>query len=378
MTEYIPRLLEAKVAAAHTYYPVILVTGPRQSGKSTMCKHLFPDFKYVNLENITERVNAKADPVGYLDSLGEKVVIDEVQRVPDLLSMIQVRVDDNDLQRYVLTGSSNFLLMDAVSQSLAGRVAQYTLLPFSFPELPTDLKNLGSDELMCRGFYPRVVIRGADPFEYYTNYYNSYVERDLRDVVRVKNLSKFDIFIRLLALRCGSEFNAAALAKEVGVSSSTVTEWRTLLDASYVTFQLTPYYNNASKQLTKMPKVYFTDSGLLCYLLGIDGVRALAQSPLRGQVFENMALAELAKARCNAGREPRINFYRERSGREVDAMVPSDGGVALYEVKSGKTVKADYLSNMQYLADNVWGVVSKQVIYDGPTVVPSAVNIREI
>lgn len=378
MTAYIHRNIESKICQAHNYYPVILVTGPRQSGKSTLCRNMFPDFTYVNLENITERVNAQNDPVGYLDHLGDTVVIDEVQRVPDLLSMIQVRVDENPDKKYVLTGSSNFTLMNAVCQSLAGRVAQYTLLPFSFRELPKQYKDCGIDEIMRRGFYPRPLTHEADSFEFYTNYYNNYVERDLRDVVRLKNLSKFDAFIRLLALRTGSEFNASALAKEAGVSATTVSEWLSILESSYIVFKLTPYYANLGKQLTKMPKVYFTDTGLLCYLLGLEAPAAMDNSPLKGMLFENMAIAELVKSRYNIGREPKINFYRERSGKEVDAIMPNEKGLSLYEVKSSKTLRPDFIANIDYLAHLLPQVTSKQVIYDGPTSLPLAINIRDL
>ena len=293
MDAYIPRILSSKIEDATKFYPVIVVTGPRQSGKTSLCRHLYPDYKYVNLENITTRANAADDPATFLESLGDRAIIDEAQHVPELMSMIQVRVDEAKHLRYVLTGSSNFSLMRSITQSLAGRSALFTLLPLSFKEIPGVAHNTRTCELMWRGEYPRVIADGFPPYEFYQNYYNTYVERDLRDLLKLKNILSFDKFVRLLAIRVGSEFNASALSREVGVSSNTISEWLSLLSISYIVYPLQPYFSNPSKRLTKMPKIYFYDTGLLCYLLSIEKCGQLENSPLRGAVFENLAICLL-------------------------------------------------------------------------------------
>lgn len=376
-THYIPRLITPAIDAVRGKLPVILVTGPRQSGKSTLCRHIFPDFNYANLENIRERVAAIKDPEAFIEGLGDHVIIDEVQRVPELLSLVQVRVDTNPECSYVLTGSCNFALLNTVSQSLAGRVAQFTLMPFSYPEMIADIETVTTDELLFKGMFPRLWSRDIDPETYYTGYYNTYVERDIRDLLNIRNLAKFDTFVRLLASRTGSEFNAASLAKEAGVSAPTVAEWMSMLTASYIVTTLRPYHNNIGKTLTKMPKVYFADTGLLCYLLGIDSAEVLARHAMRGAVFENAAVTELIKQRCNAGREPRVFFYREPRGREVDALSVYGGATHLYEVKSSKTLRPEWYDNLAYLSDLIPGPVTTAIVYDGPTL-GTALNLRNI
>lgn len=378
MSEYIPRLIEPEILTAQKSYPVILVTGPRQSGKSTLCRHMFPEYKYVNLENITERVKAQVDPTGYLESLGDKAVIDEIQNVPEILSMIQVRVDEYPERRYVITGSCNFTLMRAACQSLAGRVSQFTLYPFSFPELGARIAEVSTPTLMLRGCYAKAVLGRVDPFTFYTDYYNTYVERDMRDLLKVKNLAKFDKFVRLLAVRTGSELNMTVLAKEVGVTAATISEWVSLLSASYLIYSVRPYHGNIGKRLTKMPKVYFSDTGLLCYLLGIEYAHMIEAANLKGVVFENMAMNELLKQRCNAHREPRLAFYKEHSGREVDAMVPSAEGYSLYEIKAGQTLHPQWYDNMKQLALELPVPSTCTVIYDGTTTLPMALNVRSV
>ncbi|MDE6582890.1 MAG: AAA family ATPase, partial [Duncaniella sp.] len=229
MSDYIDRLVAPSILEAHRYFPVIEVTGPRQSGKSTLCRHLFPNYTYTNLEDISIRTEAMRNPVGFIDSLGERAIIDEVQNVPDLLSMIQVRVDENKNRKYILTGSSNFSLLRTKSQSLAGRVAIFTLLPFSLREAKSIMAEKSTDSIIIDGLYPRVIADNAPVEMYYRGYYNTYVERDLRDLLQIKNLMAFDTFIRLLASRIGSEFNASAIAREAGVSSVTIKEWMSIL-----------------------------------------------------------------------------------------------------------------------------------------------------
>ncbi len=378
MKDYIERLISPEILEAHQYFPVIVVTGPRQSGKSTLCRQLFPDYKYVNLEDITSRTDAMRNPVGYLDSLGEKAIIDEVQNVPEILSMIQVRVDEFKDRKYILTGSSHFSLLRTKSQSLAGRAAYYTLLPFSLLEPKSILDHHSTDQIITEGLYPRVI---ADrfPFEqYYRGYYNTYVERDLRDLLRVKNIMAFDKFMRLLAARIGSEFNASALARETEVSSVTIKEWLSILMTSYIAFPLMPYYNNISKRLTKMPKIYFYDTGLACFLLGIDNHEILKSHQMRGPLFENLAICELIKSRYNKGKDPRIYFYREKSGLEVDVVAEEGGGLHLYEIKSGASLRSNYMHNMIKVKETLPNVMATTVIHDGEGFPPLSVDIRDI
>ncbi|MDE6510534.1 MAG: ATP-binding protein [Muribaculaceae bacterium] len=372
------REISGRVMEVQKYYPVTTITGPRQSGKTSLCRHLFPEYPYVNLEDIITRGRAIADPVGFIDSLGPVAVIDEVQNVPEILSMIQVRVDEHPEMRFILTGSSNFSLLHHMTQSLAGRTALFTLLPFSFHEMTEAEKDIPTWRLLTRGQYPGILVNGIPDRIFYSNYYTTYVERDVRDLMQLKNIMKFDVFVRLLASRVGSEFNASQIAKEAGVSAPTISEWLSILETSYITFTLRPYFANISKQLTKMPKVYFYDTGFLCYLLGIESEAQYQSSTLRGAIFENMAITELMKSQFNQGHVPEVSFYRERSGKEVDAMVRMGGYIHLYEVKAGGTFKPDFLTNINQVAGLLPGEVTKSVIYDGPTSAPLLLNIRDI
>ena len=231
---------------------------------------------------------------------------------------------------------------------------------------------------MVRGLYPGTVAKEIPHKMFFSNYYDTYVKRDVLDLLKVKNLLQFDSFIRLLAARAGSEFNASALSKNVGVSSVTIAEWFSILNTSYIAFAVRPFYTNISKRLTKMPKVYFYDTGLLCFLLGISSESQLANHPMRGAIFENFAISEILKSKYNVGEEPIINFYREHSGKEVDLMVHTDGAIQLYEIKAGQTYQTDYSMNMKYLASILPGIAGSTVIYDGESIPPIAVNIRNI
>lgn len=377
--DYISRSITPRIEEAHKYYPVITITGPRQAGKSTLCRHVFPDYKYVNLERIAVRSLASNDPQGFLESLGDYVIIDEVQHVPKLLSEIQVMVDENRDRRYILTGSSNFSLLNAVTQSLAGRSALFTLLPFSFDEIRSEIMDKSIEEVAYQGFYPGVLVNGMPPKDFYDNYYNTYVERDLRDLLRVSNLLKFDMFVRMLALRVGSEFNASALSREVGVSGVTISEWLSILVASYIVFELPPYYANPNKSLTKNKKIYFHDTGLLCSLLGVESPLNINNPPLLGAIFENMAVSSLVKKNLNAGKRSNLYFYRENRGMEVD-VVEQNGpnSLHLYEIKAGKTLQADYAVNMKKLAAQLDVPVEYSVIYNGESIPPLAINVRDI
>ncbi len=375
---YIQREIEKEILYEQPFYPVTLVTGARQVGKSTLCRHLFPDYKFVNLENIDTRTLALKDPAGFIESLGSNSIIDEVQNCPELFSQIQSVVDLDKAKRYILTGSCNFALMKTACQTMAGRVALFTLPPLAFRELSAQYLDQPTENLIFKGFYPAVIADEMDPYKYYRRYYNLYVERDVRDYLKIGNLVKFDTFIRLLAGRIGSEFNASSLSVEVGVSAKTIHEWTSILEASYIIFPLRPFYSNISKRLAKMPKYYFTDTGLACYLLGIEESRQLSTHPLRGSLFENLVVAQMYKSRQNQVKDNDLYFYRETSGREVDILRRRPAGIEAFEIKAASTYRPDFNKNMDYLKGLLPDVTRTTIIYDGGSVPPGIVNVREL
>lgn len=375
---YIPRKITPAIERAAKYFPVIVVTGPRQAGKSTLCQHVFKSYAKFNLEDIGLRERIAEDPKGFIESCGDKVIIDEAQYLPSLFSYIQLAADEQPKRRFILTGSSNFALMERITQSLAGRAALFTLTPMSLDEV-SDYVAQPTDDLLFKGLYPSVVTdcRSADLF--YPNYYATYVERDLRQLKNIADLSQFQLFIRLAAGRCGCEFNASQLATEVGVTSPTIKSWLSVLQTSYIAFLLSPYHANINKRLTKTPKIYFYDTGLLCYLLGIENASQLSVHPLRGAVFENLAVTELLKARLNAAKSPCLYFYRENSGHEVDIVRLTGDKLDIFEVKSSRTYNKAFTKNLTHL-QQLFGdkIRYKAVVYDGDYIPPSVVNIREL
>ncbi len=375
---YIKRALSPVVERAAKYFPVIVITGPRQSGKSTFCNHLFESYTKYNLEDVALREKIAQDPKGFIADCGAAVIIDEVQHIPDLFSYIQIAVDTDPSRRFVLTGSSNFALMEKITQSLAGRSALFTLLPMSFDELGS-YTDRSTDAIMLNGFYPSVVTDARPADLFYPSYYSTYVERDLRQLSNISNISHFQTFIRLLAGRCGTEFNASSISIEVGVSAPTIREWMSILQTSYITFLLQPYYANINKRLTKTPKVYFYDTGLLCFLLGIETPEQLAVHPLRGSIFENLAVIELLKQRLNNGKLPNLCFYRENKGREADIVRMDSDKLDLFEVKSSQTYNKSFEKNLNYLQELLEDKIrSKTVVYDGEFIPPSVINIRQL
>lgn len=375
---YIERTITAAIMQALPYYPVIVITGPRQVGKTTLCRHIFSDYKEYNLENIALRSAINEDPLGFIGSCGQRVLIDEVQQLPELMSYIQIEVDRNPDRKFVLTGSNNFALLESVTQSMAGRAALFTLLPFSMDEVP-DYSRQPTDSLLLQGFYPGVVVKDTPVEMFFHNYYSTYIERDVRQVKDIANLSTFQLFIQLLAGRAGSEFNASALANETGVSAPTIKSWFGVLQASYIAFALPPFYTNIAKRLTKMPKVYFYDTGLLCHLLGITAPEQLAVHPLRGAVFENLAVSELMKQRFNRAKAPSLYFYRENAGREVDILQDNDLTYDLYEVKSSCTYAPAFMKNIKYLRELFPDRIARGVVvYDGEAIPPNVINIRQL
>lgn len=375
---YIPRLIAPKVKEAHRYYPVIILTGPRQTGKTTLARHEFPSYAFVNLEDMATRNAAVSDVNDFLDSLGERAIIDEVQNFPEILSTIQARVDRNENLRYVLTGSNNFALLHNCCQSLAGRAAMFTVMPFSFKELPNADLEADIPELMWRGGYPGVIAKGIPPYMFFRNYYQTYIERDIRALGQVQQLDAFQKVLSLCASRVGSELKYSSISVEAGVSAPTVSSWISLLKASYLVYTLQPYYANIGKRLTKTPKLYFYDTGLLCYLLGIESPQQLDNHPLKGALFENLAVSELMKQRYNEAKDPNLTFYRENTGREVDIVQTMPDGLHIYEVKAGKTFQPDFTKGLDYLEKLLPEVVSSTVVYNGETFGTRIVNIRNL
>ncbi|MDR3133271.1 MAG: ATP-binding protein [Prevotellaceae bacterium] len=357
------------------HFRVLVITGPRQSGKTTLSKAYFSSYTYFNMEDTRIREQIAAAPKAFLEQYAAKgIVIDEAQQYPALFSDIQVIADAHPDYRFVLTGSSNFTLIRNITQSLAGRVALFTLLPLSLAELKDKIA-ADTDTLLFNGGFPAVWANGTPAYDVCRNYYNTYVERDVRNLINVKNLSKFQTFIRLCAGRVGCEFNASALSNETGVSAPTINEWVSILEASYVLFRLQPFYKNIGKRLVKMPKIYFYDTAMVCFLAGIENAQQLATHPLRGGIFENMAVLEFIKQRYNAGKDANLFFYRDKSQREVDIVQDLGNKYHAYEVKSAKAFHPGFLDNLKYLK-NILGdsLVRTQVIYDGETDIPTDEN----
>ena len=349
-------------------YPFVTVTGPRQSGKTTLCRAAFPDLAYANLEAPDQRQFAESDPRGFLAQLGEGAIIDEIQHVPDLLSYLQVLADErrrNSL--FVLTGSEQFQLSSAISQSLAGRTALLRLLPFSLAERERIGASLAIDEMLFSGFYPRILDQGLEPRQALGDYFETYVERDVRRMGEIRNLSSFRRFVRLCAGRVGQLLNLSALGSDAGVSHTTAREWLTVLEASYIVFQLPPYHANIRKRLVKSPKLYFYDVGLASFLIGIEHADQVVTHPLRGPLFENLVVAETLKYRFNRGLQPNLSFFRDSRGLECDLLYETGRGIGAIEIKSGATIASDYFTSLHRVAALIPNISTKTVIYGGAT-----------
>lgn len=363
---FLNRELQKEVQRINKHYSVIVVTGPRQSGKTTLCKNVFKDYHYINLENPDVREQVAVSPKAFLEEHTKGIIIDEVQRYPQLFSYIQVIVDENPKSRFVLTGSSNFALMEKVTQSLAGRAATLTLLPLSLKELGRRTQIATTNTLLFNGGYPAVWAKKIPVQDVSRNYYNTYIDRDVRQLLNVKEITKFQTFIRLCAGRISTEFNASSFSNEIGVSVHTIQEWLSVLEASYIIFRLPPFYRNVGKRLIKTPKLYFCDTGLVCFLLGIENPKQLATHPLRGAIFENLVILEFLKNRFNKGKLSNLFYYRDKSQREVDIVQEGGNKLFAYEIKSAKAFHKDFLNNLDYLRKVIGvDVVSTQLIYDG-------------
>lgn len=364
----IERTLKTKIIELAGKYPVVTLTGPRQSGKSTLLRHSFPEYQYVSLEDLDMREFATIDPRGFLSTYNSHTIIDEVQRVPSLLSYIQTHVDKTDeTGMYMLSGSHNFLLAEGVNQSLAGRTAVLKLLPFSHQEMAAAgiLPPTINGEIFT-GSYPRLYDKGISPGDYYPYYIQAYVEKDVRMMKNIGDLSKFIKFIKLCAGRIGQLLNLSSLANECGISVSTVASWISVLEASYICYLLKPSSTNYAKRLVKTPKLYFYDTGLACSLLNIQSAEQVATHFLRGGLFENMVINTFIKQAWNQGKDGELYFWRDSQGTEIDLLVNDGMEQRAYEIKSGATFSSDYFKGLTKWA-SLSGATSKHlnVIYGG-------------
>ncbi len=355
------------LSALATQYPVVTLTGPRQSGKTTLVKSVFPDKAYINLELMDNREFAQTDPRGFLRRIPDGAILDEIQRAPDLVSYIQGVVDEKQKNGvFILTGSQQFEVSISISQSLAGRTALLKLLPFSINEVRENYGVSDIDQLMLNGFYPRIYDQKLDPTQALANYFETYVERDLRQLIQIKNLSQFQRFVKMCAGRVGQLLNLTNISNDLGTSHTTVREWLSILEASYIVFLLQPFYANIKKRLIKAPKLYFYDVGLASFLLGIESLSHVAMHPLRGNLFENLVIIEILKYRCNQGKRNNLNFYRDSQGNEIDVIYNLAHNVLPIEIKASETVIPDFFKNFaafQKIMPNL--PFGKVLIYNG-------------
>ena len=364
---WIDREIKAELVDLALNYPVVMITGPRQAGKTSLARQVFPDKPYYSIENPDVRQQISTDPRAFFTSNPDGAIIDEFQRYPEILSYIQGIVDERKQNgQFILTGSNNVSMLSKVTQSLAGRVALLKLLPFSIAEVDAFGKNYSVDDYLLNGFYPRVYADNLNPTKAYRNYYETYVERDIRQILQVKDVSLFQKFMKLCAGRLGQLFNANNLATEVGVSYQTIFAWLSALQATYIVFLVQPWSANISKRLVKTPKLYFYDVGLAAYLLGIENTSHVETHPLRGSLFENMVTLELLKKRYNAGLDNNLYFYRDNHGNEVDIMQEAGYQLNLFEIKSAETFTPHFLKGLDYLKKIVPDRVGKSnLVYAG-------------
>ncbi len=366
MAKWVQRSCEHEVVALADKYPVVTLTGPRQAGKTTLCRMAFKKLPYANLEDPETRAYAEDDPKGFLANYATGAILDEFQRVPDLASYIQVLVDDPAFDgTFVLTGSQNLGVRDTVSQSLAGRTALVELLPFSYSEISAFQESIDTDTLLYRGFYPRIWARGLTPSRAHADYVGTYIERDVRQLSMVRDLSLFQKFLGLCAGRIGQLLNLEGLGNDCGVAQSTARDWLSLLEASYVAFRLPPYFANISKRLVKTPKLYFYDVGLAAHLIGITEREQLRTHPLRGMLFENLVVVEVMKHFLNTGHRPRLHFYRDSNGNEVDLVLQRGAEWVPIEIKSAATVKSDLFKGLFRFMEAIPNAVHPMLMYDG-------------
>ena len=368
----IPRTLETKMRELAGYYPAVLVTGPRQSGKTTLCRMAYPDKRYVSLEALDIRDFAHSDPRGFLAEYAGGAIIDEIQHAPELFTYLQSDIDARpDPGRFILTGSQHFGLSQSISQSLAGRCGILVLLPPSleelraFPTAPADLFSL-----LWQGAYPRIYDRGIPASQWLADYTATYVQRDVRQVINVSDLQAFSGFLKLCAGRTAQEINLSKLGSDSGVSHNTARSWLSVMETSYIIHRLPAWHTNIRKQVVKAPKLHFFDSGLVCYLLGIREPKQLRLHPLRGAIFESWVVSEIYKSFVHSGLQPSLFHYREARGPEIDLLIERGEELELVEIKSGATTSSDFFKNLKRFSDRMKGAGKKRplrshVVYGG-------------
>ena len=365
-------------------FPVVTILGPRQAGKTTLARMTLPDFDYVSLEDPEIRTLALEDPKALLSQHSKKTIFDEIQRAPQLLSYLQTIVDEDQLNgQFVLTGSHQLELRQAITQSLAGRTGMLNLLPLSIPEMSTAGIQLGSFEsYLFNGFLPRVHSQNQRPQTAYSSYYQTYVERDVRQLIQLKDALLFEKFMKLMAGRIGQIINYQSLGNDVGVDSKTIRNWLSILESSFVVFKLPPYFENFGKRVIKSPKYYFTDSGLACHLLDIEKVEQVTRDPLVGSLFENLVVLEAIKARLNQGLKANFYFYRDSHGNEIDLLYKSGADLSGLEIKSSSTYHTSFKKGLMHFSKNTHSLKSQTIVYNGTEMHFSdgsqLVNFREV
>lgn len=362
----IQRTAKDKLKDLASKFKAVAVTGARQTGKTTLVKQVFKGKPYLSLENPETRNFALEDPCGFLASYPKGAILDEVQRTPELFSYLQEILDNSKVKGlFILSGSNNFLLQQNISQTLAGRVGYINLLPFSIEELKkSKLLPKDDDQLMLKGFYPPIYDQEIPPLDWCPNYIRTYIEKDVRQIKNITDLIVFERFIKLLAGRSGQELNNSALAVETGVDVKTIQSWIGILESSFIIYLLKPHFKNFNKTIVKRPKVYFYDTALVCYLLGIRNVSQLKTHPLRGSIFEGMVVTELIKKRTNAGLPINLYYWRDKTGHEIDVIIDNGGKLLPIEIKSGKTLNAEFFKNIDYWS-KLSGAEKSVLLYAG-------------
>jgi len=365
------RLISKQLINSLKSYPVLTLLGPRQSGKTTLVRKIFSQYEYQSLEDPDVREIAKSDPRGFLSQLSNHCILDEFQRVPELSSYIQTIVDEpGNKNKFVLTGSNGLLLVDSITQTLAGRTELFHLHPLSVSEILQHHPDFSLNEFLFNGGYPRIYDSQLNPTKWLKSYFQLYVEKDIRLLTNITKIDLFEKFIKLAAGRVGQLVNASSLSNEVGVSSPTISEWISALKATYISFTLSPHFNNYKKRIIKTPKLYFHDTGLLCYLLGINSMEQLNTHPLRGNIFENFVISEYQKKCANTGDDVNLYFWRDQKGHEVDLVEDRSTYLFPIEIKMSETFHSGFIKNIQYL-NKLQGTdipptqVSGKLIYSG-------------
>lgn len=363
----IPRASLKSIVASAQASPIVVLMGPRQSGKTTLAKAAFPDYRYVTLSNIDTQRFAEEDPRGFLQQYDGKVIVDEAQMAPSLFSYLQEQVDNDPTPgRFILTGSQNFLLMEKVSQSLSGRVALHKLLPLSLQEL-ADAKLLKQDIdfNIWQGCYPRIYSQQLNPMQWYSDYITTYIERDVRTLKHITQLTEFQRFLKLCAARSGQILNMSGIANDCGISVNTAKSWLSVLEASFIVYLLKPYYKNYNKRVIKAPKLYFYDTGLVCSLLNIQTIEQLSVHHLRGELFENLIVNEIVKHEFNNSIPENFYYWRDKTGHEIDLLIEKGDGLLNIEIKSSKTIQPAHFKNLKWFSDVMDTQHNNILIYGG-------------